>query len=201
MLENNNEIQFNGLGLVMNKETSYSDENLLRLARDGNINAFNSLLERYTHKIHQIIFLYINDPANAKDIAQEVLLKVYRNLDYFKEECQFSTWLYRITLNTIKNYFRSINQRLDSEAQFSGEQYSSYYYSPEHQLINMEFNEKIEYAVSRLSEELRICYRMHIFEGQTYEDIAKQMHCPIGTVRSRIYRARKLMMTFVGLRK
>ncbi len=181
----------------MNKDTSYTDEYLVELARNGNALAYNTLLERYNHKVQQIICFYINDPSNAKDLAQEVLLKVYRYLDRFKEESQFSTWLYKITQNTIKNYYRSRTMQLDSEAHYVDEQYSIYYHSPEHQLMNMEFNKQIEHAISQLSEELRLCYGLHVFEGHKYEEIAKKLDCPIGTVRSRIYRARKLLTDFV----
>jgi RNA polymerase sigma-70 factor, ECF subfamily len=185
-------------GEVMEKNTSYSDEHLIGLARNGNAQAYASLFERYRLKIQQIIYFYTNDHSHVNDLSQEVLIKIYRHLHYFKEECQFSTWLYRVTQNTIKNYFRSVALRVDSEAQFADVYYADNYESPEGQLLNNEFNEQIQYAISRLSEELRICYGMHIFEGQTYEDIAKRLDCPIGTVRSRIYRARKLMADYVG---
>lgn len=181
----------------MDIETSYSDEKLIRLAQKGNMTAYNMLLERYHHKIQQIIYFYLNDRANVKDLTQEVLLKVYRYLNYFKEESQFSTWIYKITQNTIKNYFRALSIRLDSEAQYVNDHYSSLSTSPEYLLINMEFGVQIEAAISRLSKELQLCYGMHIFEGYTYEDIAKKMDCPIGTVRSRIFRARKLLIGYI----
>lgn len=181
----------------MDIETSYSDEQLVTLAQVGNMNAYNMLLGRYHHKIQQIIYFYINDRTYVNDLTQEVLLKVYRYLEYFKEESSFSTWLYKITQNTIKNHIRAISLRLDSEAQFVNEQYSSLGISPEHLLINIEFGEQIESAISRLSKELQTCYGMHILEGYTYEDIAKKMHCPIGTVRSRIFRARKLLIGYI----
>lgn len=181
----------------MDKDTSYSDEYLIRLARGGNSHAYTSLFQRYHYKIQQIIYFYTKDQSHVNDLSQEVLIKIYRNLHFFKEECQFSTWLYRITQNTIKNYLRTVALRMDSEAQFADEYYSSAYQSPERQLLNNEFNEQVQYAISRLSEELRTCYGMHIFEGETYEDIARKLDCPIGTVRSRIYRARKLMSGFV----
>lgn len=181
----------------MNKDTSYTDEYLVELARNGNKLACNRLLERYNHKVQQIICFSINDQNNAKDLAQEVLLKVYRYMSYFKKESQFSTWLYKITQNTIKNYYRTRSLQLDSEAHYVEEQYSIYYSSPEHQLINLEFSKQIENAIARLSEELRLCYGLHVFEGHRYEDIAKKLDCPIGTVRSRIYRARKLVTHFV----
>ncbi|RUR15889.1 sigma-70 family RNA polymerase sigma factor [Legionella sp. km535] len=184
----------------MNRDNAYTDEYLVELARDGNSVAYNQLLERYDHKVQRVIYFYINDQAYAKDLAQEVLLKVYRNLHFFKDKSQFSTWLYKITQNTIKNYYRSASLRLDSEAHFVDEQYSSFYNSPEHQLMTTEITDQIESAVSQLSEDLRLCYGMHVFEGCTYEHIAQELNCPIGTVRSRIHRARKLVTNFVERR-
>lgn len=178
----------------MDKKTSCSDEQLVSLAQDGDTKAYNLLLERYHYKILQIIYFNINDQANVHDLAQEVLLKVHRYLHYFKQKSRFSTWLYRITQNTIKNYYRSVSQRIDSESHFISEQNDLLSQSPEYLSMAMEFKEKVESAVSKLSDDLRACYGMHTFDGQTYEEIAKEMHCPIGTVRSRIFRARKLLI-------
>lgn len=181
----------------MKSEMPICDESLVRLAQTGDTKAYNALLQRYHNKIRQIVYFYIDDRAGANDLIQEVLLKVFRHLSEFKEESEFSTWLYRITQNTIKNYFRATNLRLDCETQFANEQLFTTSSSPEKQLMNMELGELVESAISRLSEDLRLCYGMHIFEGQTYEDIAQRMHCPVGTVRSRIFRARKLVMGYV----
>lgn len=182
----------------MNKQTSYSDEDLVILAQHGNKDAYNLLLSRYNDKIQQIINLHIQDRANVSDLAQEVLIKVYRYLQYFKERSQFSTWLYRITQNTIKNHYRTANLRMDLEAEYADNYSPSTQLSPEYLLINIEFGEQLELAISMLSEELRLCYGMHILDGQSYEDIAKKMDCPVGTVRSRIFRARKLLMESMG---
>lgn len=182
---------------VMNNTASYSDEDLVTLAQQGNRNAYNLLLARYNNKIQQIIYFHINDQAYVNDLAQEVLIKVYRYLHYFKEKSQFSTWLYRITHNTIKNHYRSMSIRMGLEAEFVDTQEHSTHQSPEYVLISIEIGEQLELAISMLSDDLRICYGMHIFDGQTYEDIAKKMDCPIGTVRSRIFRARKLLMASI----
>lgn len=182
----------------MNNKISYSDEDLVNLAQRGDVDAYNLLFARYNDKIQQIIYFHISDQANVHDIAQEVQLKVYRYLHSFKEQSQFSTWLYRITHNTIKNHYRTVNQRLSLETEFAESQHHSVHQSPENTLINIEFDEQLELALSLLSNELRQCYGMHTFDGQTYEAIAKKMHCPIGTVRSRIFRARKLLMDSVG---
>lgn len=181
------------------KEPAYiSDKILVQLAQKGDQDAYNTLLARYQQKVVQIIFFYTNDNANVPDLAQEVLLKVFRYLPEFKEESEFSTWLYRIAHNTVKNYFRSTSQRLDSESEFAKEQLETLSASPERQLINMELEKLLETAVEQLTEDLRLCYGLHLFEGQTYEDIAHRMQCPIGTVRSRIFRARKIVSSFVG---
>ncbi|RUR23832.1 sigma-70 family RNA polymerase sigma factor [Legionella qingyii] len=182
----------------MSKETSYSDEDLINLARQGDMEAYNLLLSRYNNKIQQIIHLHIQDRANASDLAQEVLIKVYRYLHYFKEKSRFSTWLYRITQNTIKNHYRAANLRMDLEAEYADNYYPSVQLSPEYLLINIEFGEQLELVLSTLSKELRLCYAMYILDGQSYEDIAKKMDCPIGTVRSRIFRARKLIMESIS---
>jgi len=182
----------------MNSRSAASDINLVHLAQQGNLEAYDRLLERHHQKIKQTIYFYVNDHAYVNDLVQEVFLKIFRHLSEFKHDCEFSTWMYRIIQNTIKNYFRALNLRLDSEAQFANEQSFSVCSSPEYQLMNMELGDLVESAVAKLSEDLRLCYGMHIFEGQTYETIAQRMHCPIGTVRSRIFRARKLVMDYVG---
>lgn len=182
----------------MNDESLQSDESLVRLAQEGNRDAYNQLLERYHHKIRQIVYFYLNDYTNVNDLVQEVLLKIFCHLSDFKQDSEFATWLYRITQNTIKNYFRALSLRTDSEAQFAHEQSQAVYSSPEYQLMNMELGEMVDLAMTQLSDELRLCYGMHLIEGQSYEDIAQKMHCPIGTVRSRIFRARKLVKGFVG---
>lgn len=182
----------------MNNELLQSDDCLVRLAQGGNHEAYNELLKRYHHKIRQIVYFYLNDQSNVNDLVQEVLLKVFCHLSDFKQDSEFTTWLYRITQNTVKNYFRAMSVRTDSEARFANEQSLSVSNSPEYHLMNIELGEIVDLAMIQLSDELRLCYGMHLIEGQSYEDIAQKMHCPIGTVRSRIFRARKLVKGFVG---
>lgn len=178
----------------MKKLISYSDEDLVVFAQQGDKEAYNLLLSRYNKKIVKIIDFQIQDRANVGDLAQEVLIKVYRHLHYFKEKSRFSTWLYRITQNTIKNHYRSISLRMDLETEYADNYYPSAQLSPEYLASNIEFGEQLELAIATLSDELRICYGMHVVDGTSYEDIAKKMDCPVGTVRSRIFRARKLLM-------
>lgn len=182
----------------MYHQTSYSDQDLVTLAQQGDTQACNQLLLRYNHKIQKIIYSQIQDRDFVCDLAQEVLIKVFRYLDSFKEKSQFSTWLYRITQNTIKNHYRQDNVRIDLEAEYIDHLYSAAQLSPEYLLIKIEFGKQFDSAVSKLSDELRTCYAMCVFDGQSYEDIAKKMDCPIGTVRSRIFRARKLVLESLG---
>lgn len=181
----------------MNNRTSYSDEDLVSLAQQGSREAYNLLLSRYNKKIQQIIYFYINDQAYVNDLAQEVLFKVYRYLHDFKEKSQFSTWLYRIIQNTIKNYYRSVNARMDLEIEFAENQEYVTYQSPEYVLLSIEFSEQLALALSMLPDDLQRCYGMYIFGDRSYADIAKKMQCPIGTVRSRIFRAKKLLMVSI----
>lgn len=183
---------------MINANQSITDQYLLKLARDGNQNAYNVLLERYHQKIRQMVYFYTNDFASANDLVQEVLIKVFQHVHEFKEDSTFSTWLYRITQNTIKNHIRATHLRTDSEARFAQEQSIACANSPEYELISMESAGLVDLAIEHLSEELRACYARHVFEGQTYDNIAQEMNCPIGTVRSRIFRARKLVYEFMN---
>lgn len=175
-----------------------SDEWLVSQAQADDRNAYNTLLERYHSKVLQIIYFNVIDKAIVHDLTQEVLLKVHRYLPYFKQESKFSTWLYQITHNVIKNHYRTVSKRLESESQYVSEQNDTHTESPEDWVINLELEEKVESAVSELSDDMRDCYGKHTFEGQTYEEISKELNCPIGTVRSRIFRARKQLMNSIS---
>lgn len=185
----------------MQSHDSCTDEQLITDAQKGNKEAYNTLLTRYSTKLTHLISFNVIDQSQVHDISQEVLLKVYRYLPHFKLESQFSTWLYRITKNTIKNHYRMTTLRLESETEFAYQQNHNSNESPEYQASSIELGKQVEEAIAQLSQELRDCYGLHTFEGQSYEEIAKEMNCPIGTVRSRIYRARKLLSDSVNNNK
>lgn len=182
----------------MNNMPSVDDVSLVRLACKGNGVALNQLLKRYHYKTKKIVFFYFNNETHADDLTQEVLLKVFLNLHCFKEDSQFSTWVYRITQNTIKNYLRLHQLRAISEEEYINDQAIAEDYTPEQQLIYNELGEQIIKALARLSDDLKLCYGKYALEGKSYECIANEMHCPIGTVRSRIFRARQLLIDFVS---
>lgn len=182
----------------MTTKSNFSDEQLIRLAQKGNLEAYNQLLQRYSDKIKRIIYFYTNDWTYVNDLSQDVLFKIFKYLPSFNEQSKFSTWVYKIAQNTIKNHYRASLFRSESEQKFVNEQTSLYTASPESDLIGLEMNVLVEEAMANLPRDLRTCYGMHLIDGKTYEDIAKKMKCPIGTVRSRISRAKKQIKELVG---
>lgn len=183
---------------MMNYDDSTTDRALVRLAQQGNLEAYDRLLSRYHYKVKQMVAFNISDSAQVNDLVQNILLKVFLALPEFKEDSKFSTWLYRIVQNTIKNHFRTSDLRVDSETLFAQEYEEHDDASPEYQLMDMEMNQILTEAILKLSDELRLSYSMYLFEQATYADIAKKMKCPLGTVRSRIHRARQLIRDYIS---
>ncbi len=168
------------------------DNYLIELALNGNQQAYNQLITRYYRKIRLLIYNYVSEQATTHDLTQDVFFKVYQYLDHFKQDCQFSTWVYRITLNTIKNHFRNLAVR--SECALDDiEQLPVDIINPESLIIGMELGQQVELAYDNLPMELQDCYCMYQFDGLSYLAISLQLECPIGTVRSRIFRARQLL--------
>jgi len=174
------------------------DEDLVLRVQQGNKSAYDLLVIKYQHKIVQLVNRYVKDPSEAQDVAQEAFIKAYRALGSFRGESAFYTWLYRIAINTAKNYLmsrsrRNVDMQIDVEdaevyenlPQLHGQD------TPEQDLLNREIVETIKAAIAKLPEEMRIAIRLREFEGMSYEEIAQAMDCPVGTVRSRIFRARE----------
>lgn len=177
----------------MGELTNVSDNHLVKLALRGDNKAYQALIKRYYSKISKIMYVNVNDHHMANDLTQEVLLKIVRYLSHFKDECEFYTWVYRIAQNTIKNHYRANQIRAGYENEMIYELAHDAYHSPEHHLMHLELTEQVEKNLQKLSEDLRECFGRFQFEGKSYELIAKEMNCPIGTVRSRIFRARKIL--------
>lgn len=173
-----------------------SDEILINQAQRGDLTAFNTLIQRHSHKVHRLISCYLEDKTSVNDLVQEVLLKIVRYLPRFKQKSQFSTWIYRVTLNTVKNYLRALHLRLTSEDQFARESIFVAT-SPESYILFNEYTNRVAHALAQLPRNLRQCYGYYVFKGQSYEVIAEKMRCPIGTVRSRIFRARQQLLDFM----
>ena len=185
----------------MTQHSKYSeqlDEDLVARVQRGDKSAFDFLVIKYQHKIIQLVNGYIKDPSEAQDVAQEVFLKAYRALGSFRGDAAFYTWLYRIAINTAKNYLLSRSRRSsssevdiqDAEAIENAPQLQGME-TPERHLLNEEIIDTIKTAIDNLPEEMRIAIMLREFEGMSYEEIAVAMDCPVGTVRSRIFRARE----------
>lgn len=175
-----------------------SDEQLVVLAVNGNKKACGILLSRYYKKIRSLITLYIHEQATVNDLTQDVSFKIYLSLNHFKRHSQFSTWVYRITLNAVKNHYRAIKLRYQYEPHYNDTlQLNDANISPESHVIGVELGQQIERALAKLPTKLSCCYMLHTIEGISYEEISDRIQCPIGTVRSRIHRARQLIKALI----
>lgn len=174
------------------------DQELVERVQRGERGAFDLLVRKYQHKILNLIIRYVHDPSEAQDVAQEAFIKAYRALGNFRGDSAFYTWLYRIAINTAKNFLVAQGRRppgSDIDAQ-DAEQYDvdtrlKYRDTPEHELLKDELETAVYQAIGDLPEDLRTAITLREMEGMSYEDIATAMDCPIGTVRSRIFRARE----------
>ncbi len=174
------------------------DQELVERVQAGDKRAFDVLVGKYQHKIVSLITRYVSDHAEALDIAQEAFIKAYRAIGRFRGDSAFYTWLYRIAINTAKNHLVAQSRRppssdidaVDAE-QFQVDSRLKEQDSPEHDLLRAEIESTIHDAIASLPEDLRVAITLREFDGMSYEEIAKTMECPIGTVRSRIFRARE----------
>jgi RNA polymerase sigma-70 factor (ECF subfamily) len=175
-----------------------SDLDLVKRVQAGDKKAFDVLVLKYQHKIVNLVSRYVHDPHTAQDVAQEAFIKAYKGLARFRGDSAFYTWLYRIAINTAKNYLVAQGRRTpttDVDAQeaeqFGGESALKEYASPERQLLSEEIEKTVFDAIEALPDDLRTAITLRELEGMSYEEIAEAMDCPIGTVRSRIFRARE----------
>ena len=175
------------------------DRDLVARAQAGDKKAFGLLVEKYHRKLVRLLSRYIRDAAEVEDVAQEAFIKAYRALPAFRGESAFYTWLYRIGINTAKNHLVATGRRAptsteveaeDAEGMEEGELLRDIN-TPESVLLSKEIAATVNGAMEQLPEDLRTAIQLREIEGMSYEDIARIMDCPIGTVRSRIYRARE----------
>src|SRR5215208_6745613 len=175
-----------------------NDRELVKRVQAGDKRAYDALIRKYQHKIIKLISRYVHDPDAALDVAQEAFLKAYRGLARFRGESAFYTWLYRIAINTAKNHLVALGRRssdFEVDAQ-EAEYYESAsmlkeYATPERQLLTEEIERTVYRAIGELPDDLKTAITLRELEGMSYEEIAQTMGCPIGTVRSRIFRARE----------
>jgi len=179
----------------VNKDT---DQQLVERVLGGNQAAFNLLVLRYQHKVAALIARFVKDPHEVEDVTQEAFLKAYRALSLFRGESAFYTWLYRIAVNTAKNHLVARGRRppstdfdLDDAELVEDTTALRDTDSPEGNLEKEHLERLIYQAIDELPEDLRTAFTLREFSGLSYEDITEIMDCPVGTVRSRIFRARE----------
>lgn len=180
------------------EERTNIDVELVHQVQLGDKQAFNLLVQKYQFKILKLVNRYVNDPSEAKDVAQESFIKAYRAMDKFRGDSAFYTWLYRIAINTAKNHIVTQSRRnaetdvelVDLE-QTLLKGNTKDYSTPEKILIDNEMEDCINEVIQHLPKELRTAITLREVDGLSYEEIAGIMACPVGTVRSRIYRARE----------
>jgi len=175
-----------------------TDQYLVERVQDGDKQAFDILVKKYQHRIVVLVSRFLNNSADVQDVTQEAFIKAYRALPNFRGESAFYTWLYRIAVNTAKNHLVSQGRRppsvdldVSDAEQFEGSLALKEQATPERLLLKDEIQRVVTETIEGLSEDLRTAITLRELEGMSYEEIAEVMGCPVGTVRSRIFRARE----------
>jgi RNA polymerase sigma-70 factor (ECF subfamily) len=183
---------------MMETKTGSTDQQLVSRVQKGDKRAFDLLVLKYQYRVHAIVGRFIRDSHEVEDVTQEAFLKAYRALPGFRGDSQFYTWLFRIAVNTAKNYLVARSRRppssdvnLDDAEFYAGSEQLKDLGTPENQLFRDELEAVIRKAIEELPEDLRTAVTLREYEGLSYEDIAGVMDCPVGTVRSRIFRGRE----------
>jgi len=175
------------------------DQQLVERAQRGDKHAFELLVSKYQRKLARLLSRFIRDATEVEDVTQEAFIKAYRALPTFRGDSAFYTWLYRIGINTAKNYLAAMGRRAPTTTEIDSEEAEGYedgeqlrdLNTPENQMMSRQVAETVNQTLESLPEELRSAITLREIEGMSYDDIADIMNCPIGTVRSRIFRARE----------
>ena len=175
-----------------------TDQHLVERVKRGDKQAFDVLVLKYQHKVVKLVSRYVHDTHEALDVTQEAFIKAYRALPNFRGDSAFYTWLYRIAINTAKNYLVSMGRRppsvdveMSDAEQFDGQSDLRDVSTPEEFLLKDEVERTVVEAMEALPDDLRTAITLRELDGLSYEEIAEAMACPVGTVRSRIFRARE----------
>lgn len=176
-----------------------TDKELVHQVQQGNKRAFDLLVIKYQRRIMRLLARMINDPAEVEDVAQETFIKAYRALPQFRGDSNFYTWLYRIAVNSARNWQSARHRRPLQMKEYKNEDGETFSLedtltdnsTPEAELVSRQVAKTVNTAINQLAPELRTAILLREIEGLTYEEIAQAMSCPIGTVRSRIFRARE----------
>lgn len=181
------------------KTVEYVDTNLIRETKEGSVEAFRQLFERYHKRVYNMIYRMVGNDQDAADLTQEVFLRVYNSLHLLKSEEAFFTWVRTVAINICRDHFRkvgrtirtdSLDQTIDLEDGEVQREVVDWSANPERLLEKKDFQESVQRAISSLSEEHRIVVILHHIEGMDVKDIADRLHVPVGTVKSRLARGR-----------
>ncbi len=175
------------------------DQQLVERVQRGDKHAFDLLVIKYQRRLGRLLSRFIRDPGEVEDVTQEAFIKAYRALPGFRGDSAFYTWLYRIGINTAKNYLVAQGRRAPTSTEFDAEEAESLepgeqlrdLNTPENQMMSRQVGDVVNQTLEALPEELRTALTLREIEGLSYEEIATAMQCPVGTVRSRIFRARE----------
>ncbi len=175
------------------------DQQLVERVQRGDKHAFDLLVIKYQRKLGRLLSRFIRDPGEVEDVTQEAFIKAYRALPGFRGDSAFYTWLYRIGINTAKNHLVALGRRAPTSTEFDAEEAESLesgeqlrdLNTPENQMMSRQVGDVVNQTLEALPEELRTALTLREIEGLSYEEIATAMQCPVGTVRSRIFRARE----------
>ncbi len=175
------------------------DQQLVERAQRGDKHAFELLVAKYQRKLARLLSRFIRDSTEVEDVTQEAFIKAYRALPTFRGDSAFYTWLYRIGINTAKNYLVAMGRRAPTSTEMDADEAESAGESellqdvntPENEMMSRQVADTVNQTLGKLPEELRTAITLREIEGLSYEEIATMMNCPIGTVRSRIFRARE----------
>ena len=175
------------------------DQQLVERAQRGDKHAFELLVAKYQRKLGRLLSRFMRDPAEVEDVTQEAFIKAYRALPTFRGDSAFYTWLYRIGINTAKNYLVAMGRRAPTSTAVDAEEAEELgqtehlqdLNTPENLLMSRQVADTVNQSLEKLPEELRTAISLREMDGLSYEEIATAMNCPIGTVRSRIFRARE----------
>ena len=178
--------------------TNLLDAELVKRVQEGDTRAFDVLVQKYQQKVINLVGRFVSDHSECQDVAQETFIKAYRAIGSFRGDSQFYTWLYRIASNTAKNHLVTRSRKspgysveIEDAQHFEGESGLKEYANPENLLATSQIEETVFTAIQNLPDDLKTAITLREIEGLSYEEIADVMGCPVGTVRSRIFRARE----------
>ncbi len=176
------------------------DSELIEAMKQGDSKAFDSLMMRYQNRVFKIVSRFVKDPNESLDVCQEVFIKAYRALNKFRAESSFYTWLYRISVNTAKNFVIAQGHRLPDididimdMDRFMMRNSLKEFSTPERLMMRDEIELVVYNTIARMPSDLQTAIKLREIDGMSYEEISDVMHCPVGTVRSRIFRARSVI--------